>query len=129
MGLRTFVEGWPVYRPLAAADSLGRGATARSGRSARLDSADAVVKSVCPYCAVGCGQDVYAKDSAVIQIEGDPESPVRWGRPCPKGSPHGPIGRVVQLTGINRYVPVSTHIGAVVFRLADTHSFRRCHSG
>jgi hypothetical protein len=62
MGLRTFIEGWPVYRQLAGADSLGRGAAARSGRSARLGprtgSADAVVKSVCPYCAVGCGQDV-----------------------------------------------------------------------
>jgi formate dehydrogenase major subunit len=102
MGLRTFIEGWPVYRQLAGADSLGRGAAARSGRSARLGprtgSADTVVKSVCPYCAVGCGQDVYVKDSRggsggtgpprkrVIQIEGDPDSPVSRGRLCPKGS-------------------------------------------
>jgi formate dehydrogenase major subunit len=90
MGLRTFIEGWPVYRQLAGADSLGRGAAARSGRSVRLGprtgAADAVVKSVCPYCAVGCGQDVYVKDSRVIQIEGDPDSPVSRGRLCPKGS-------------------------------------------
>ncbi len=50
------------------------------------NNADNVVKSVCPYCAVGCGQNVYVKDSRVIQIEGDPDSPVRRGRLCPKGS-------------------------------------------
>jgi formate dehydrogenase major subunit len=90
MGLRTFIEGWPVYRQLAGADSLGRGAAAKSSRSARLGprtgAADAVVKSVCPYCAVGCAQDVYVKDDKVVQIEGDPDSPVSRGRLCPKGS-------------------------------------------
>ena len=45
-----------------------------------------MVKSVCPYCAVGCGQNVYVKDSKVVQIEGDPDSPVSRGRLCPKGS-------------------------------------------
>jgi formate dehydrogenase major subunit len=45
-----------------------------------------VVKSVCPYCAVGCAQNVYVKDGKVIQIEGDPDSPVSRGRLCPKGS-------------------------------------------
>jgi formate dehydrogenase major subunit len=45
-----------------------------------------VVKSVCPYCAVGCAQNVYVKDEKVIQIEGDPDSPVSRGRLCPKGS-------------------------------------------
>ena len=44
------------------------------------------MKSVCPYCAVGCGQNVYVKDGRVIQIEGDPDSPVSRGRLCPKGS-------------------------------------------
>jgi formate dehydrogenase major subunit len=44
------------------------------------------VQSVCPYCAVGCGQRVYVKDERVIQIEGDPDSPVSRGRLCPKGS-------------------------------------------
>ena len=90
MSVRTFIEGWPVYRQLTGADPLGRGAAAKSGRSARLDprtrSADTVVKSVCPYCAVGCGQNVYVKDSKVVQIEGDPDSPVSRGRLCPKGS-------------------------------------------
>jgi formate dehydrogenase major subunit len=89
-GVRTFIEGWPVYRQFAGADPLGRGAAAKSGRTARLEprtsSADQVVKSVCPYCAVGCGQTVYVKDEKVVQIEGDPDSPVSRGRLCPKGS-------------------------------------------
>jgi formate dehydrogenase major subunit len=53
---------------------------------ARIDDADSVTQSVCPYCAVGCGQLVYAKDGEVIQIEGDPASPISRGRLCPKGS-------------------------------------------
>jgi formate dehydrogenase major subunit len=45
-----------------------------------------VVRSVCPYCAVGCGQKVYVKGERVVQIEGDPDSPVSRGRLCPKGA-------------------------------------------
>jgi hypothetical protein len=45
-----------------------------------------VVKSICPYCAVGCGQDVYVRDGQVVQIEGDADSPVSRGRFCSKGS-------------------------------------------
>jgi formate dehydrogenase major subunit len=45
-----------------------------------------VVASICPYCAVGCGQRVYVKDERVTQIEGDPDSPISRGRLCPKGS-------------------------------------------
>ena len=44
------------------------------------------MRSVCPYCAVGCGQKVYAKDGRVVQIEGDPDSPISRGRLCPKGA-------------------------------------------
>jgi formate dehydrogenase major subunit len=90
MGVRTFIEGWPVYRQLAGADRLGRGKAVRSPHTDRTEprtaAADRVVKSVCPYCAVGCGQNVYVKDEKVIQIEGDPDSPVSRGRLCPKGS-------------------------------------------
>src|SRR5205085_11869438 len=71
-------------------DPLARGAAAKSSRSSRLaartGTADKVVKSVCPYCAVGCAQNVYVKDQRVVQIEGDPDSPVSRGRLCPKGS-------------------------------------------
>ncbi|QDQ96172.1 dehydrogenase [Tomitella fengzijianii] len=82
--------GWPVWRQFTGGDLLGRGAAAQSRRSLeitpRIASADKVVKSVCPYCAVGCGQNVFVKDGKVIQIEGDPDSPVSRGRLCPKGS-------------------------------------------
>lgn len=81
---------WPVLRQLRERDLLGLGLTARTERSAnlrgRIADADRVARSVCPYCAVGCGQLVYVKDERVIQIEGDPESPISRGRLCPKGS-------------------------------------------
>ena len=54
--------------------------------TSRNATADRVVQSVCPYCAVGCGQKVYVKDEKVIQIEGDPDSPISRGRLCPKGA-------------------------------------------
>ncbi len=90
MGVRTWIDGWPVFRQLTGDDPLGRGAAVQSSRSAaltpRTKTADSVVKSVCPYCAVGCGQTVYVKDEQVVQIEGDPDSPISRGRLCPKGS-------------------------------------------
>lgn len=90
MGVRTWLGNWPVYRQLTRKDPLGLGSSAKSGPSARLDpriaSAEKVVKSVCPYCAVGCGQNVYTQNGEVTQIEGDPDSPVSRGRLCPKGA-------------------------------------------
>ncbi|GAA0441103.1 formate dehydrogenase [Streptomyces olivaceiscleroticus] len=90
MGVQRLIRDWPVYRQLTGKDPLGRGRAAMSGYTERLrprtDSADRVVQSVCPYCAVGCGQQVYVKDEKVVQIEGDPDSPVSRGRLCPKGS-------------------------------------------
>jgi formate dehydrogenase major subunit len=88
MGPRRRIGSWPVYRQLTGTDRRGLGAAADSGkfRSARTSTADEVVKSVCPYCAVGCAQNVFVKDSKVVQIEGDPDSPVSRGRLCPKGS-------------------------------------------
>ncbi len=81
---------WPVIRQLTSDDHTGRGASAKSRRTdelrARTETADKVVKSICPYCAVGCGQDVYVRDGRVTQIEGDDESPISRGRLCPKGS-------------------------------------------
>ena len=79
----------PLARQLQG-DPLALGRAARSRRSRRLRprtaTADKVVQSVCPYCAVGCGQKVYVKDEQVVQIEGDPDSPVSRGRLCPKGA-------------------------------------------
>jgi formate dehydrogenase major subunit len=79
----------PLVRQLTK-DREGLAAAAKSKRSDRLTprtaSADRVVKSVCPYCAVGCGQSVYVKDEQVVQIEGDKHSPISRGRLCPRGS-------------------------------------------
>ena len=90
MGVKDVLLSWPVYRQLTGDDPLGRGAAAQSRRTTEIQprtrTADKVVRSVCPYCAVGCGQLVYVKDEKVVQIEGDPDSPVSRGRLCPKGS-------------------------------------------
>src|SRR4030081_1923797 len=79
----------PFLRQLAG-DPFGLGRAAQSVRSeklvARTRTADRMVQSICPYCAVGCGQKVYVKGDKVIQIEGDPDSPISRGRLCPKGS-------------------------------------------
>jgi formate dehydrogenase major subunit len=45
-----------------------------------------VTESVCPYCAVGCGQLVYTRDGELVDIEGNPRSPINQGTLCPKGS-------------------------------------------
>ena len=83
-------EGWPALAQVRNRDSTALGRTAFSRRSLELrprtESADRVVKSVCPYCAVGCGQDVYVQDGRITDIEGDPDSPISRGRLCPKGA-------------------------------------------
>ena len=88
--MRTFLEGWPVYRQLTGADPFGRGTAVQSKRSEHLQprtkTADKVARSVCPYCGVGCGQRVYVEGGKVTQIEGDADSPISRGRLCPKGS-------------------------------------------
>jgi formate dehydrogenase major subunit len=89
MGLTTLIERWPVVRQLRDGDPLGLGPAVQSPRSKtltpRTDEAEHVVQSICPYCAVGCGQLVYVKDGEITHIEGDPASPVSRGRLCPKG--------------------------------------------
>jgi formate dehydrogenase major subunit len=82
--------GWPVFRQLRNRDERGLGETALSERSRslapRTRDADKVTKSICPYCAVGCGQLVYVKDDRITDIEGDPDSPISEGCLCPKGA-------------------------------------------
>jgi formate dehydrogenase major subunit len=80
---------WPVLRQILSSDRKGLGAAPASSRSRRLRprTEDAEkVGSICPYCAVGCGQTIYVKDGRITQIEGDPDSPISRGRLCPKGS-------------------------------------------
>lgn len=54
-------------------------------KASRLRGAT-VTESVCPYCAVGCGQLIFSKGGELIDIEGDPDSPISGGRLCPKGA-------------------------------------------
>jgi formate dehydrogenase major subunit len=81
---------WPVARQLTGADHLAVGDAARSPTTDRLvprtDEADEVVASICPFCAVGCGQRIFVQDGEITHIEGDPDSPISRGRLCPRGS-------------------------------------------
>jgi formate dehydrogenase major subunit len=83
-------DKWPVYRQIKTLDPIAFGENSFSERSRTLEprtkEADRVVPSVCPYCGVGCGQLVYVKNEKLIDIEGDPASPISQGCLCPKGS-------------------------------------------
>ena len=90
MELGKLIARWPVLRQAGEGDPLGRGKAVQSAKTEQLrprtDGAQHIVKSICPYCAVGCGQLVYVRDGKVDQIEGDPDSPISRGRLCPKGA-------------------------------------------
>jgi formate dehydrogenase major subunit len=90
VSLQRRIAQWPVLRQLRDGDPLALGRAAQSQRSRtlrpRIDDADHVVHSICPFCAVGCAQLIYVKDGEVAQIEGDPASPISRGRLCPKGA-------------------------------------------
>ena len=89
MALSELLASWPLLRQLREGDPRALGPSVQSPRSKtltpRIDEAERVVQSVCPYCAVGCGQLVYVKDGEIAHIEGDPASPISRGRLCPKG--------------------------------------------
>ncbi len=83
-------RAWPLWNQIRDRDLNGFGAISYSQRSEtlapRTSTADKVVSSVCPYCGVGCGQLVYVKNEKIIDIEGDPRSPISNGCLCPKGA-------------------------------------------
>jgi formate dehydrogenase major subunit len=79
---------WPLVRQILHGGD-GTGVEAMSERTrAQLpkNKGAEVARSVCPYCAVGCGQQIFHEGNRLISIEGDPASPVSRGRLCPKGS-------------------------------------------
>ena len=88
MGLKNFLSQWPLIQQFETG-TRGTGPEAMSQRTRTLrpktDGAE-VARSICPYCAVGCGQLVYHKDGKLISIEGDPQSPISRGHLCPKGA-------------------------------------------
>ena len=79
---------WPLVQQIATrSDGTGREAMSERTRELRPRFEGAqVARSICPYCAVGCGQLVHHKGGKLISIEGDPASPISRGRLCPKGS-------------------------------------------
>ena len=86
--IREFALKWPLLRQILHGGD-GTGPEAMSDRTKNLrprNEGAKVARSVCPYCAVGCGQLIFHKDEKLISIEGDPESPISRGRLCPKGA-------------------------------------------
>ena len=84
----SLLRRWPVLRQFFdGGDGTGREAmTARTRDLEPKTSGASVARSVCPYCAVGCGQLVFHRNGKLVSIEGDPESPISEGHLCPKGA-------------------------------------------
>jgi formate dehydrogenase major subunit len=72
-------------RPLPPRQSVQPYSRQTVEKASRLRGATATA-SICPYCAVGCGQVIYTKGGRIIDIEGDPRSPINEGTLCPKGA-------------------------------------------
>jgi formate dehydrogenase major subunit len=87
--LKDLLSRWPVVRQIQQKDWRATGTVAMSDETKHLRARNVganVTRSVCPYCAVGCGQLIFHKDNELISIEGDPDSPISRGRLCPKGA-------------------------------------------
>jgi formate dehydrogenase major subunit len=84
----SFLRRWPaIAQLLDRTDGTGGEAMSDRTRSMTLrTSGTSVARSVCPYCAVGCGQLLFHRDGKLVSIEGDPESPISEGHLCPKGA-------------------------------------------
>src|SRR5688572_11989489 len=88
MAQGSFLRRWPVLKQLLEGGD-GTGPEAMSAHTAALAPRTlgaSVARSVCPYCAVGCGQLVFHRDGKLVSIEGDPASPISEGHLCPKGA-------------------------------------------
>jgi formate dehydrogenase major subunit len=86
--LKDLLMRWPLVRQITGGGD-GTGAEAMSERTKTLrrkNHGAQVARSVCPYCAVGCGQLVFHREGKLISIEGDPASPISRGHLCPKGA-------------------------------------------
>lgn len=102
---------WPLIRQiLEGSDGNGRESMSRRTRELRRKTAGAeVARSVCPYCAVGCGQLVFHREGKLVAIEGDPESPISRGRLCPKGAAsHQLLTHEGRLTRVKYRAPYAT---------------------
>ena len=86
--VKAALRDWAVPRQVRGQSPYSTAAESTTSRSLRprLEDADRIGSSICPYCAVGCAQLVYAKGNDIIHIEGDPRSPINQGTLCPKGA-------------------------------------------
>src|SRR5689334_15152255 len=96
-----FLADWSLPRQLAGASVMAGAAKSTQSRTLRprLEQADRVGTSICPFCAVGCAQLVYSRNGKPIHIEGDPRSPVNQGTLCPKGA--GTLGMLLSEQRVN----------------------------
>src|SRR5690349_7089239 len=96
-----FLQEWSLPRQLAGESVMAEAAQTKFSKELRprLEQADRVGTSICPFCAVGCAQLVYAKNGKPIHIEVDPRSPVNQGTLCPKGG--GTLGMLLSEQRIN----------------------------
>jgi formate dehydrogenase major subunit len=84
---RWLLRGSLAGSAVGAMAALGIDLRPARARAATLRIAEAQqYASVCPYCAVGCDTMIYAKDGVILDIEGDPNSPINEGTLCPKGA-------------------------------------------
>jgi formate dehydrogenase major subunit len=111
-GVKEALADWSVPRQLAGQDASSVAAESAGSRRVRprLEEADTIGTSICPYCAVGCGQLIYAKNGQVIHVEGDPRSPINQGTLCPKGAAtFGWMTSPLRLTKVKYRAPYSDH--------------------
>jgi formate dehydrogenase major subunit len=88
MTWRDVLASWPAVRQLRlGSPGTGRDAMSEATRALRPRTEGAsTARSICPYCAVGCGQIITHREGRLLSVEGDPQSPVSRGRLCPKGA-------------------------------------------
>ncbi len=104
-----FVADWSLPRQLAGESSRTKAAESSTSRGLRprLEQADRIGTSICPFCAVGCSQLIYVKDGKAIHVEGDPRSPINQGTLCPKGA--GTLGMMTSPLRVNEVLYRAPH--------------------
>ena len=104
-----FFSEWSIPRQFRGESVMSRAARSHASETLRprLEEADTVGTSICPFCAVGCAQLVYAKDGKPIHIEGDPRSPINQGTLCPKGA--STLGMLLSPERINKVLYRAPH--------------------
>jgi formate dehydrogenase major subunit len=106
------LRDWSIPRQVRGQSAFSAAAESDTSRRTRprLDEADTVGTSICPYCAVGCAQLMYARGNDIIHVEGDPRSPINQGTLCPKGAATlGWIQNPDRLTTVKYRAPYSDH--------------------